>query len=131
MSADLGNSNGSAGRGSGFGKRGKVELPSPPPIRPPEDSEVPWWLQPRNWVIGAVVGLFMLGLSSGHGGGLLGGLLGGWLAGKMINNASGAPKATPSTTATGHVGTPTSSGTASVQRGGFGATGSGFFGSSG
>lgn len=106
------------GSKNGFGKRGRVVMPShgvrPTPQAPEPRSDM------SAWVIGAVAAIFLAGLigSGGFGGGgFLGGLLGGMLANQFFKNqpktttAQAQPATSPQTT---------SAKPAEATRGGFG-----------
>lgn len=117
----------------GFGKRGVVQIERPQKPLPGTELDP---IEPRNqgfalpkWAIGLVAAAFFFALIGGTGGsgGILGGLLGGLLGAKLFsktNTVAGTPRA-PLAGTQGHV-QPASN---SVQRGGFGSTGSsrGFF----
>ena len=105
----------------GFGKRGRVEitpereLPQPPP---PTDNS---WMK---YAAGGIAAFFLFGLimgGTGGGGGLLGGLIGG-LLGHHLGKKLGGPSVAgaPATS----VPAATAAQPGSVQRGGFGSTGS-------
>lgn len=117
----------------GFGKRGRVDLPSrsgqppqstPPPVPEPDNGGLGF----PKWAIGAVAAMFLFAMIAGSGsggGGLLGGLIGGLIAGKMLAGNKPAPTTTPQTARAGGTTTAAASTTAprtDVNRGGFGST---------
>ncbi len=115
---------------SGFGKRGKVNIPpqgqqaqaeAPPPqsFGRPSSS--------KNWLIGggliaAALALMMMVGSAFSGGGLLAGLLGGLLAKKLFGG-SGQTATNPAQPKTAAAAPAMKPGAETVSRGGFGSTG--------
>lgn len=103
--------------GQGFGKRGRVEIPREPE-RPQPPADFSW----MKYAAGGIAAIFLFGLvmgGTGGGGGLLGGLIGGLLGHHLGKKLTGPSVAgTPSAPAAAAA----QSGT--VQRGGFGSTGS-------
>lgn len=101
-----------------FGKRGRVDLT--PPSRPDVPRLTPDNANRMKWIGGSLAVIFLLGLLSGgtSGAGLLGGLLGGWLGSRLANNNTASTSAQSATKP--------GAATTTVQRSGFGSTGSGF-----
>lgn len=114
-----------AGRAGGFGKRGRVELSHSEPA--PVAHEADGKSNAVKWLGGGLAACAVMALLAGGtgGGGLLGGILGG-LIGKHLADRS-ATNAAAKATAAGATAAAAQSTT--VNRGGFGSTGtsSGFF----
>ena len=108
-------SNDPSPRPPGFGKRGRVEIArrEPEPAKPAPASGLPVG-DGMKWAAGGLAALFLLGLVGGTGGGsLLGGLLGGLLGHQLAKQAGGQAARTATSMPSA----------ATVERGGFGATG--------